>query len=76
MGTEVTTTKSLFGSGKVSLRNVDALAKAMQASASDGALGQAPEGSQYLNFTGKRGVYEFGPDKADLTEQELWVVNV
>lgn len=74
MGTEVAKA-NLFG-GKVSLRNADAIAAAMQNAAQDGALGMAPEGSQYLNFSGKRGVYEFGQEKEDLDDEELWVLNV
>lgn len=73
MANEVTT--SPFG-GPVALVNAQAMADAVTASAAQGQLGGAPDGSVYLNFTGKRGVYEFGKDKEDIDASELWLVNI
>ncbi len=33
------------------------------------------EGVLYANFSGKRGVYEIGPDKDDVDDQDYWLVN-
>ena len=66
---------SPFGKG-VALANAAAMADALTASAQQGQIGGAPDGSVYLNFTGKRGVYEFGKDKEDLDPSEIWLVNI
>jgi hypothetical protein len=66
---------SPFGKG-VALTNAAAMADALTASAQQGQIGGAPDGSVYLNFTGKRGVYEFGKDKEDLDPSEIWLVNI
>lgn len=66
---------SPFGA-PVALTNAQAMADAMSASASQGQLGSAPDGSVYLNFTGKRGVYEFGKEKEDIDATEIWLVNI
>lgn len=68
-------TVSPFGAG-VSLGNLEAAQKALAASATEGALGTAPDGSSYMNFSGKRGVYEFGQEKEDISDEERWVINV
>lgn len=60
----------------VALANAQAMADALSNSAAQGQIGSAPDGSVYLNFTGKRGVYEFGKDKSDLDESEVWLVNI
>jgi hypothetical protein len=60
----------------VALTNAQAMATAVAASAQQGAIGSAPDGSVYLNFTGKRGVYEFGREKEDLDASEIWLVNI
>jgi hypothetical protein len=65
-----------FGSGAIALNNAEAMANALAGAATKGQLGGAPEGSQYINFSGKRGVYEFGPDKEDIPADEVWLVNV
>jgi hypothetical protein len=65
-----------FGSGAIALNNAEAMANALAGAASKGQLGAAPEGSQYINFSGKRGVYEFGTDKEDISSDEIWLVNV
>lgn len=67
---------SPFGSGAIALSNASAMADALSGAASKGQLGAAPEGSQYVNFSGKRGVYEFGPDREDIDKREVWLVNV
>lgn len=72
-GTAVTTA-SPFGS--VSLRSAEEMKNALSGAAMAGQIGMAPDGSEYLNFSGKRGVYEFGKDKADVSPEEVWVVNV
>lgn len=64
-----------FG-GSVTITNAQAMAEAMQQSAAKGARGGAPDGSTYLNFSGKRGVYEFGQDKENVDPSELWLVNI
>lgn len=73
MANEVTT--SPFGK-PITLVNAQAMADAVSASAAQGQIGGAPDGSVYLNFTGKRGVYEFGKDKEDIDASELWLVNI
>lgn len=65
-----------FGSGAIALTNAAAMADALSGAASKGQLGAAPEGSQYINFSGKRGVYEFGQEKDDIDSREVWLVNV
>lgn len=60
----------------VALTNAAAMADALTASAQQGQIGGAPDGSVYLNFTGKRGVYEFGKDKEDIDSSEIWLVNI
>lgn len=62
--------------GQVSMRNPEAMAERMTQSAQEGALGSAPDGSEFLNFSGKRGVYEFGKDKENLDSRERWVINI
>jgi hypothetical protein len=75
MANEVTTTKPApFGT--VSLKNAAGMATAMAQSATVGQLGAAPDGSDYLNFSGKLGVYQFGKDKSDISEDEVWLVNI
>lgn len=62
---------SVFGA-KVGMMNPDALKAAMTQSA---ALGGRQEGS-FINFSGKRGVYEIGIEKRDTDNDECWLVNV
>jgi hypothetical protein len=64
--------KSVFGA-KAAMVNPEALASAMAVSAATGP--QRPDGD-FINFTGKRGVYEIGTEKRDADPDELWVVNV
>ena len=64
-----------FG-GAVAISNADAMAAALTGSAAEGRQGGAPDGSDFLNFSGKRGAYEFGPDKSDVENNEVWLVNI
>jgi len=67
---------ALFGgSGKITLKSVEGMKEALRASAADDPRGLA-EGGVYINFSGKRGVYEVGPDKDDIDPQEIWLVNI
>jgi hypothetical protein len=66
---------SVFGS-KVGMMNPEALQEAMAQSAALDPRGAAGEGSDYMNFSGKRGVYEIGLEKRSTTPDELWLVNV
>lgn len=65
----------VFG-GKVSLANLDALKKAVEESAARDPRGGAADGASYMNFTGKRGVYEIGTAKRDVEKDEPFLVNV
>lgn len=69
MSTELTTP---FGTG-VKVKTTTALAAQMRRSSEDGA--RTGDGL-YLNFSGKRGVYELGADKEDIDNDELWLVNI
>ena len=74
----MSTAISLFGGtgGKVALTsNSDALKKALDSSVHDDPRG-SPEDGVYINFTGKRGVYEIGVDKDNADPNEIWLVNV
>lgn len=75
MSNEVDKPAGVFG-GRVGMVNADALKSAMAQSASADPRGSAPDGSDYMNFSGKRGVYEVGKDKEDVASDELWIVNV
>ena len=72
--TNALTPKTPFGA--ITLRGNAGMAQALANDAMDGARGMAPEGSQYLNFSGKMGVYQFGTNKEDLDDDELWLVKV
>lgn len=65
----------VFG-GKVSMVNTEALKEALAGSAQLDPRGGAADGSDYMNFSGKRGVYEIGKEKRSTNEDELWLVNV
>lgn len=73
MTTEVA--KSVFG-GKVNVANVAALAQRAAESAQNTPRAGAPDGSDYMNFSGKRGVYTIGKDNRVIPDDEIWVVNV
>lgn len=71
---EVVKTQNPFG--QVTMRNPEMMAEKMQQSSQEGSLGGAPDGSEFLNFSGKRGVYEFGKDKENIDKRERFVVNI
>ncbi len=62
------------GQGRVALTNTDALRRALDTSAQDDPRGGGEDGV-YINFSGKRGVYEIGPDKDGADPDEIWLVN-
>jgi hypothetical protein len=74
MANEVEKT-GVFGN-RAAMVNTEALKEAMQQSSQADPRGAAADGSDYMNFSGKRGVYEIGKEKRDTTEDELWLVNV
>lgn len=76
MGTEVEKKEGGVFGNRVSMVNPEALKAAMAQSASLDPRGAAADGSDYMNFSGKRGVYEIGQEKRDTTPDELWLVNV
>ena len=62
----------VFGK-KTSMVGAEALQKALAQSSVTGGTQQI-DGS-YVNFSGKRGVYEIGVDKRDADPREAWLVN-
>lgn len=72
MGNEITTP---FGSA-VTMKDKQELAKRAAASAEEGSRGGAPDGSDYMNFSGKRGLYTIGQEKRRIEGDELWLLNV
>jgi len=67
--------KPVFG-GSVVIKDMKAMAEKAQESAQNSPRGGAPDGSDYLNFSGKQGKYTIGQDNRVITSDELWVVNV
>lgn len=65
----------IFG-GKVSVTDMKSLAQKAAESASNSPRGGAPNGSVYMNFSGKVGVYQIGEKKRNTDEDELWIVDV
>lgn len=51
-------------------------ARAQQSAAAGTATGGAPDGSVYMNFSGKRGMYEIGQNKRAPAKDELWLINI
>lgn len=76
MGNEVEKKEGGVFGGRVSMVNPEALKAAMAASSQLDPRGAAADGSDYMNFSGKRGVYEIGQEKRDTSPDELWLVNV
>lgn len=72
MGNEVA---NPFGKGTVAANREEMARKAAE-SAQKSTRAGAPDGSEYLNFSGKRGAYQLGKDKRAVTNDELWVLNV
>lgn len=72
MTNEVAERKSVFG--KSAMIDPKKLQSAMQTSAQLDPRGGI-DGVDYLNFSGKRGVYELGVDKNNVDPNEAWLVN-
>jgi hypothetical protein len=75
MANEVAKPSGVFG-GQVTMTNSAKLLEALEDSSSKDPRGAAADGSDYMNFSGKRGVYEIGKDKNDADPEELWVVAI
>lgn len=68
-------TTNVFG-GKVNVANVASLANRAKEAAQNNPRGGAPNGSDYMNFSGKRGMYTIGQDQRKIQPEELWVIDV
>jgi len=66
---------AVFG-GKVNVADVRGLAQKAAESAQNNPRGGAPGGSDYMNFSGKRGTFTIGQDNRKISPDELWVVDV
>jgi hypothetical protein len=66
---------TVFG-GKVNVADVRGLAQKAAESAQNNPRGGAPGGSDYMNFSGKRGVFTIGQENRKVGPDELWVVDV
>jgi len=76
MSNDVVVPKSTFG-GKVAVADMKSLAQKAQVAAQNNPRGGgAPNGSDYLNFSGKRGIFTIGKDKRQISSDERWVVDV
>lgn len=64
-----------FG-GNVRSIDVQDMAKRAQESAENSPRPGAPNGSDYMNFSGKRGVFTIGRDKRRVENDEMWLVDV
>lgn len=65
---------SLFG-GRAVLKDKSSALQAMQGSAQLDPR-NLPDGTEYLNFSGKRGAYGIGRDQEDVDPEEMWLVNI
>ena len=64
----------IFG-GHAALVDSATLLKNLETSASlDPRAGQ--EGSVFVNFSGKNGTWQVGPDKDDMDPEEAWLINI
>jgi hypothetical protein len=75
MADEEKTAVAVFG-GKVNVANVASLAAKAAESAQNNPRGGAPNGSDYMNFSGKRGIYTIGKDNRKIDKDERWVIDV
>lgn len=66
---------TVFG-GKVNVKDMKSLAAKAQNAAQNNPRGGAPNGSDYMNFSGKRGVYTIGQDNREIHKDEVWIVDV
>ena len=65
---------SVFGAtGAVDVSKLAAKAKA---NAAETQRGGGHNGSDYLNFSGKLGIYTIGADKREIKPDELWLLDV
>jgi hypothetical protein len=64
-----------FGAS-TALANRQEMAKKAAESSQRGSRGGAPDSSDYMNFSGKRGIYSIGKDKRVVQPDEMWVLNV
>jgi hypothetical protein len=65
----------VFG-GSVNVVNSAEIAKRIAESAQNDPRGAAIGDSDYLNFSGKRGLYTIGADNRQIKKDELWAVNI
>lgn len=66
---------TVFG-GKVNVADLHSLAVKAAESAQNTTRAGAPNGSDYMNFSGKRGVYTIGQAARKVLPDELWVIDV
>lgn len=66
---------AVFG-GKVNVADVRTLAAKAAEAAMNDPRGGAPNGSDYMNFSGKRGIYTIGKDERKVQPDERWVIDV
>ena len=64
-----------FG-GSTSMANRQEMAKRAAESANKAPSAGAPNGSEYMNFSGKQGRYTIGKDKREIDNDEYWLLNV
>jgi len=76
MSNDENTAVSVFG-GTIDVTDMKSLAQKAKTSADNNPRGGgAPNGSDYLNFSGKRGLFTIGQDKRRIENDERWVVDV
>ena len=73
MSNEVST--KVFGGG-ISVKDMASLAQRAQSAAQNNPRGGAPNGSDYMNFSGKQGRFTIGQEKREIYPDELWLVDV
>lgn len=73
MGNEVA---NVFGGKPLAMTDKQAMAEKAAAAAQDSPRQGAPDGSDYLNFSGKRGLYQLGKEKRAVLNDELWLLNI
>jgi len=66
----------VFGISKVNVEDMKSLAAKAKVAAQNNPRGGAPDGSDYLNFSGKNGEFTIGADKRKIDDEERWVVDV
>jgi hypothetical protein len=67
---------TVFG-GKVDVTDMKSLAqKAKSAADNNPRGGGAPNGSEFMNFSGKKGIFSIGKDRRVIQNDEIWLVDV